>query len=220
VVVNAGAPVDLTWADDLSTVVWAWYGGQEAGNGLADVLLGDVDASGRMPTTLWDDLDGLPSGVPVDGHVAYDEGLLVGYRRADAEGGEPRFPFGHGLSYATFEYGDVRVEPVAVAPGEPVRVAVEVTNTGERAGVEVVQVYVADPESSLPRPPKELKAFARLVLGPGETKEVTLELDGRARSFWDPSAGWREEPGRFQVLVGRSSGDVRRTAGFEVTPAG
>lgn len=218
VVVNAGAAVELSWADDVPTVVWSWYGGQEAGNALADVLLGDVDASGRMPTTLWHDLDGVPSGVPVDGKVVYSEGLALGYRR---EGASPRFPFGHGLSYTTFEYGEATVSADVVAPGEPVTVSVEVTNTGERAGVETVQVYVADPESSLPRPAKELKGFARVRLDPGESSTASVVLDGRARSYWDPARhGWREEPGRFQALVGRSAGDVRRTVGFEVAGAG
>lgn len=220
VVVNAGAPVDLSWADEVPAVVWAWYGGQEAGNGLADVLFGDVDASGRLPTTLWDDLSEAPSHLPVDGKVVYEEGLAIGYRRADEASAEPRFAFGHGLSYTHFVYGNASVSPEVVSPGEQVRVSVEVTNAGDRPGVEVVQVYVADPESTLPRPRKELKGFARVRLSPGESTVVSVELDARARSYWDPGRhGWREEPGRFQVLVCRSAVDVCRTVGFEVLGA-
>jgi beta-glucosidase len=216
VLVGAGSPVTMPWADDVAAVAQLWYLGQETGNAVADVLVGDVSPSGRLPTTFprrYEDNPTLVNYPGENGQVHYGENLFVGYRYYDLAGVEPRFCFGHGLSYTTFEYGTPTVTPGAIGPGGTVAVTVPVTNTGVRAGAEVVQVYVHDPVATLSRPPQELKGFARLELRPGETGEARIELDERAFSFWDPSAGgWLCEPGEFELRIGASSRDIRATA--------
>lgn len=205
VVVNAGSPVRLDWADRVPAVLYAWYPGMEFGNALADVLLGDVNPSGRLPTTFPRRLEDTPSyfNYPGEaGHVNYGEGVFVGYRGFDARDVEPHFPFGFGLSYTTFAFG-----PLEVERGEgTVDVALEVTNTGSVRGAEVVQLYVADLQASVSRPPKELRAFTKVDLLPGQTKVARFRLDERAFAFWHPTERrWTVEPGRFDILVGPSS---------------
>ncbi|HEX2851120.1 MAG TPA: glycoside hydrolase family 3 C-terminal domain-containing protein [Acidimicrobiales bacterium] len=230
VVVNTGSPVSMPWAGDVPAILQIWYPGQELGNALADVLLGDADAGGRLPTTFPVRLRDTPAfgNYPGEfGEVRYGEGLLVGYRWYDTRDIEPLFPFGHGLSYASFEYGAVTVPASVDATGwrsgaasPSVTVRVEVTNTSDRAGSEVVQVYVRDVESTVARPEKELKGFAKATFEPGETRTVEVALDDLAFAFWDPSAhAWRVEPGEFEVLVGHSSRDIRCRAPLTVTGA-
>ena len=218
VVLNAGAPVAMPWAEQVPGLLWAWYGGQEAGNAIADVLLGDADPSGRLPTTfplrLADVACHARGDTRVypgrDGKVVYAEGVFSGYRHFDAHGITPRFPFGHGLSYTRFEYGPLAFE------GDEVRI--EIRNAGERAGSEVVQLYVADLAASVPRPPQELVAFAKLTLAPGEAQTVGLRLEPRALCFYDAkSRAWRAEPGVFELRAGRSSRAIRSTARLVVT---
>jgi beta-glucosidase len=210
VVVNTGSPYAMPWASRVPAIVQTWFGGQEYGNAVADVLFGDVNPSGKLPATFPVRIEDVTVNYPgVDGVVAYEEGIFVGYRSYDARGVEPRFCFGHGLSYTTFAYGDARVDGLCVE--------IEVTNIGSRAGAEVVQLYVRDLECSVPRPPKELKGFAKVVLEPGETRTVRFTLDERALSFYDD--GWTSEPGEFEVLIGSSSRDIRARAGFGVRPA-
>ena len=145
-------------------------------------------------------------------NVLYGEGIFVGYRHYDQRDIAPLFPFGHGLSYTTFEYADLHAPQQAQA-GETVHVSLNVMNSGQRAGKEVVQLYVHDAKSSLPRPPKELKAFAKVSLAPGEAKTVSFELDARAFSFYDPDRKqWVAEPGEFELLAGSSSRDIRTRA--------
>jgi beta-glucosidase len=223
VVLNAGAPLAMDWADEVPAVLQAWYGGQEAGNGLADVVFGDVDPGGRLPTTIPRRLEDVPchSDDPatypgLDGKVVYGEDLLVGYRHYDARGITPRFAFGHGLSYASFEIDAVRV-PATVGEGAPVVVEVDVRNTSARAGREVVQLYLRDLDSRLPRPEKELAAFAKAELAAGQRTTLRLEIAPRALAFWDPEAHrFVSEPGGYEVHVGRSIGDIRATARFEL----
>lgn len=210
VLVNAGAPVDLGWEDRVGAVAQIWYLGQEGGDAVADVLSGDVSPSGRLPTTLPVTVDDNPTaGDPrrypgVDGRVHYDEGLLVGYRHYDAAGIEPRFPFGHGLAYTTFEYGDLHVEQDLVR--------VTVTNVGPCRGAEVVQLYVA-PIDLADRPPQELKGFVKLDLAPGESDTAVFHLDRRSFAHWDVgNGGWRIAPGRYALRAGSSSRDIRATA--------
>jgi beta-glucosidase len=213
VVLTTGAPV-LTdeWLGGVPALVEAWFAGSETGNAVADVLFGDVNPSGRLPMTWprrWEDAPAYGNYPGKDGKVAYAEGILVGYRHYDTKKVEPRFAFGYGQSYTSFEYEAPRV--VAVA-GEPrhVEVSFGVKNTGSRAGAEVAQVYVHDVASSLPRPEQELKAFRRVVLKPGATARVSLVLDERAFSFFDPAKkAWIVEPGEFEVRVGSSSRLVR-----------
>jgi beta-glucosidase len=209
VVVNAGAPVAMDWAGRVLAVVQLWYPGQEGGDALADVLFGDVNPSGRLPLTFPERLEDTPAYLndPGEaGHVLYGEGIFVGYRFYEARGIEPRFAFGHGLSYTTFSYRDLAVESREGAVG----VSVDVTNTGDRTGAEVVQLYVRDVEARVRRPAKELKGFAKVVIEPGRTERVQFTLDDRAFAFWDTtSGGWRVEAGEFELLAGASSGDIR-----------
>jgi beta-glucosidase len=216
VVLNCGAPVEMPWIDVVPALVLAYYPGQEGGNALARVLTGDVSPSGKLSVTFPRRYEDNPTYVNYPGgrEVRYGEGIFVGYRYYDQKGIEPLFPFGSGLSYTTFEYSDLRV-PGTVQPGELVEVSVTVTNTGNRAGKEVVQLYIGDKESSLARPPKELKGFAKISLDPGESKTIEFVLDQRALSFYDPTQRrWVAEPGEFEVLVGSSSRDIRLRAAF------
>lgn len=226
VVLVSGGPVDMEpWLAKTPAVMQAWYAGMEGGNALAAVLFGDVSPSGKLPATFPAKLADSPAHAlgaypGKEGTVRYEEGLLVGYRWFDAKGIEPLFPFGHGLSYTTFEYANLKVEEPRVASptGTPAPVAVvqlEVKNTGPRAGAEVVQVYVKDVTSSLPRPPQELKGFARVFLQPGETKTVAVSLGADAFAFYDPAKkAWVAEAGEFRVRVGSSSRLIRFEAPF------
>ncbi|MBN1180139.1 MAG: glycoside hydrolase family 3 C-terminal domain-containing protein [Anaerolineae bacterium] len=220
VVLSAGSPVQMDWADKVKGVLLAWYPGQEAGNAIADVLFGDVDPSGRLPTTFPRRLQDNPAYINYpgeNGKVYYGEGLFVGYRYYDKKGIEPLFPFGYGLSYTTFTYADLVLDAAEVAVGEGLRARVTVQNTGPRAGQEVVQLYVRDVSPRLTRPEKELKAFAKLALEPGEAQTVAFELDADALAFYDPARqAWAVEPGAFEVLVGHSSRDIRLRARFSV----
>ncbi len=214
VVLNAGAPVTMPWFDRVPAVLDAYYPGMEGGNAIARILLGEVNPSGRLPVTFPRRYEDNPTygNYPGARQVHYGEGIFVGYRYYDHKGIEPLLPFGFGLSYTTFAYSALRV-PRTAAIGKPVRVAVRVKNTGERAGKEVVQVYVSDRASSLPRPPKELKGFAKVALRPGESKVVEFVLDERAFAFYDPyEKRWVVEPGEFEILVGSSSRDIRAKA--------
>jgi beta-glucosidase len=211
VVMTSGGAVEMTgWLDRVPALLQAWYPGQEGGTAVAGVLLGDVNPSGRLPATFErrrEDNPAYDNYYPEPGtqRILYEEGVFVGYRGFEHEGIAPLFPFGHGLSYTTFEYGGLEIEPRTTRDGN-VSVSLDVTNTGDRAGAEVVQVYVADAHSAVPRPPKELKGFARVRLEPGETRRVTIELDRRSFAYYDTGRKrWAVAPGVFGVLVGRSS---------------
>jgi beta-glucosidase len=203
VVVNAGAAVDMPWADDAPAVLYAWFGGHELGPALADVLAGDREPGGRLALSIAHDpgdYAAYDTAPDADGRLQYREGVLVGYRQLDAAGAEPRFCFGHGLGYTEFAY-----ERLRVAPGEA---AVTVRNAGDRAGKEVVQLYVSGPEDSVP--PLELRAFAAVTLAPGESRTVVLELGERAFAHWDEArSDWHAEPGKYGIHVGRSSRELR-----------
>jgi beta-glucosidase len=211
VVMTAGGAVDMNaWLDRVPALLQAWFPGQEGGTAAAEILLGDVNPSGRLPATFERRLEDNPSYefyYPEPGtlEVDYEEGIFVGYRGYEHNGTAPLFPFGHGLSYTTFEYGDLSVTPGTTGDGN-VAVSFDLTNTGDRAGAEVAQVYVADTHSSVPRPPKELKGFAKVHLEPGETQRVTIGLDRRSFAYYDvESRDWAVTPGNFEILVGRSS---------------
>ncbi|HEY8547372.1 MAG TPA: glycoside hydrolase family 3 C-terminal domain-containing protein [Acidimicrobiales bacterium] len=207
VVLNTGSPVTMDWLDEVPAVVQLWYTGQELGDALADVLFGDVDASGRLPTTFprrIEDTPAFPTYPGTDGRAPYGEGLFVGYRHYDSRGVEPLFPFGHGLSYTRFAYGDLVVE------GRDVRVTV--TNVGERPGREVVQLYLHHRGSADGRPEQELKDFQAVDLAPGEAAEVAFSLPDRAFARWDLARhGWTVEKGEWEVRVGSSSRAIHAT---------
>jgi len=219
VVIQAGSPVAmLKWLDRVPAVVEAWYGGQEGGNAIADVLFGDVNPSGKLPVSFPKEMKDNPAYGSYPGeilHTEYDEGIYVGYRHYDRKGVEPLFPFGYGLSYTRFEYTNLTVTPKEVIPGASVEVTLKVRNTDTIAGDEVVQLYLHDVESSLDRPVRELKGFRKIALKPGESQKVSFTLDRGAMSFYSPAKrDWLAEPGLFEVQVGSSSRDIRLKGTF------
>jgi beta-glucosidase len=207
-------------------VLVSWFGGQEMADAIVDVLTGDTDPGGRLPTTYPRRLEDVPCffDYPGDGaEVRYGEGVFVGYRGYDARDIEPAWPFGHGLSYTEFEHGDIELSASEVEIAEDLRVTarVAVTNTGARAGREVVQLYVAPRSPRMPRPPQELKAFAKVTLEPGERRDVALTLDFRSFAAWDPERhGWVVDPGDYEIRAGRSSRDIRARTVVTLLPAG
>ncbi|MFO1142582.1 MAG: glycoside hydrolase family 3 C-terminal domain-containing protein [Amaricoccus sp.] len=220
VVLQTGGPVEMPWIDAVPAVLQAWYPGQEAGNAIADVLLGAADPGGRLPQTFpvrWADNPTASRDPEVypgrDGRVRYAEGLFIGYRHYDRAGIAPLFPFGFGLSYTTFALDafGARLE------ADGVSVTATVRNTGDRPGSTVLQIYAGAPGASVPRPAKELKAFAKLHLTAGEAKEVTLSLTARDFAYWDEAKhAWVVEPGRFDVLAGFSAADLPGRASVTV----
>jgi beta-glucosidase len=208
VVVNAGAPVLLPWADDVAAIVLAWFPGQEFGNALADVLTGATEPGGRLPTTWPKTEEALPSTQPRDGVLEYEEGLFVGYRAYDRDRREPRFAFGHGLGYTDWDY--LAAEPTAAGLG------IRLRNGGDRRGREIVQVYASKPGSAVERPPRWLAGYAVAEADPGE--EVTVEVPVARRAFEHWDGGWTVESGTFRLEAGRSSRDLRVAA--EVTAEG
>ncbi len=213
VVLNGGTPLEMDpWLDNAAAVVETWYAGQEGGNAVANVLFGKVNPSGKLAFTFPKKLEDNPSfgNYPgAEGVVHYKEGIFVGYRYYDSKNVEPLFPFGHGLSYTTFECGNLKIDG-RIENGLKINVSLTIKNTGSREGAEVVQLYVRDVESSLERPAKELKAFRKVNLKPGEKKEITLALTERDLAFYHPERKrWVAEPGEFEFLVGSSSRDIR-----------
>lgn len=208
VVLSNGGAVHLPWSDRVSAVLEGWLGGQAGAGGLVDVLFGDAEPGGRLAESIPEHVAQLPADRNFPGRprqVEYREGLNVGYRFHDTHGVPARFPFGHGLSYTTFAWSDLAV----TGTGTDVSVSVTVTNTGDRPGSDVVQVYVRDPDASVPRPDKELKGFAKVHLTPGASEVVTIPLDRRAFAIWDVTAhDWLVEAGPFEIVVARSSTDV------------
>jgi beta-glucosidase len=212
VVLLGSGCVEMPWLDRVSALVQAWYPGQEGGHAIADVLSGAVNPSGRLPISWPRSLADTPVaryGDYAAGAETYREGLRVGYRHYDTNEVSPLFPFGHGLSYTTFDWSDLQIENESNGDDVRVRVRCTVRNAGDRDGAEVVQCYVADPECSVARPEKELKAFRKIFLRAGESGEVLMELDRRSFAFWQSGRGWVVEPGRFNILLAASAGDIR-----------
>ncbi|MEU1331395.1 glycoside hydrolase family 3 C-terminal domain-containing protein [Streptomyces sp. NPDC005865] len=203
VVVNSGAPVELPWRDEVAAILLGWFPGQEGGAALADVLLGVEEPGGRLPTT-WGDLASAPVSqvTPEDGELAYSEGVFIGYAAWEKAGATPSYPFGHGLGYTDWTYESLHVEGTTVT--------VRVRNSGERAGREVVQVYLAPAHQDGTRPARRLAGFALAQAAPGETAEVTVELPRRAFETWDETAGaWAYREGRYEVEAAHSLTDRR-----------
>ena len=212
VVLQTGGPVEMPWLDDVAGVLQAWYPGQEAGNAIADVLFGEAEPGGRLPQTFparWQDNPTWsqdPEVYPgLDGRVRYEEGVFIGYRHYTRHGIAPLFPFGYGLSYTSFALTGFSAE----AEGSGAAARVTVTNTGDRAGSTVVQLYVGAPEASVPRPARELRAFAKVALEPGESRALSFALGPRAFAYFDTAARiWRVEAGRFTLEAGFSAEDI------------
>ena len=218
VAVSAGSPVAMPWREDVAAILLTWFPGQEAGNALADMLLGHVEPGGRLPTTWPATIDDVPvlDTQPTDGRLEYAEGLHVGYRAWLRAETAPAFPFGHGGGYTKWTYLDVEPDTAQTADGSRA-VTVRLRNSGARPGREVVQLYLARPDSSVERPLLWLGGFAAVAAGPGQTVDVVVPIDRWALRHWDEAAGdWAIEPGRFEVRVGRSVGDLRLATVVEI----
>ena len=216
-VLQAGGPVLTPWRDDVSAVLQLWYPGQNGGTAMARVLFGDVDPGGRLPATFPASAADLPTAGSLAAYpgiaetVTYEEGVLVGYRHFDARELVPAFPFGHGLSYTTFEHGPLAVTPGAAGADVVATARTTVTNTGTRAGYAVPQLYVGMPQPSaeVVQPPQQLKAVEKVLLQPGESRDVEFALDRRAFSYWDVSSdAWQVAPGCYDLRLASSSRDV------------
>lgn len=230
IVVNiSGNAIAMPWVKEVPAIVQAWYLGSEAGSAIASVLTGDVNPSGKLPFTFPASLQdvgahklgeypGTPrsDGSPIVDQK-YNEGIFVGYRWVDKEKTKPLFSFGHGLSYTTFAYGKAVADKKVMGQDETLTITLPVTNTGCREGSEVIQLYISDLQSSLPRPVKELKGFSKVKLAPGETREVTFTIGKEALSFFDDTRHeWVAEPGKFEAWIGASSTDIRNKVAFEL----
>jgi beta-glucosidase len=221
VVLNAGGNVDMSqWLGHVPALIHAWYPGEMGGTALAEILFGDVNPCGKLPVSFekrWEDAAAFGNFPAANHKIKYAEGIFVGYRHFDAKNIEPQFPFGFGLSYTTFTYGPAKLSAKSMKAGETLTITVPVTNSGKRAGAEIVQLYVHDAHASVPRPPQELKGFQKLFLKPGETKTATFTITTDDLSFWDVTThAWKAEPGDFELRVGSSSRDIRAKTTFEL----
>jgi beta-glucosidase len=221
---TAGSGIAMPWVDQVKSILWLFYPGQNGAMAAAEIMAGKVNPSGKLPISIEKKIEdnaafgnfGLSwgdkrpkkkAGVQEYQDVFYKEGIFLGYRHLDQEKIEPQFPFGHGLSYTTFKYSDLKIKKEGQVN---YRVSLKLSNVGKRDGFETVQLYVADLKSSVPRPPQELKGFKKVFLKAGETKTVEIDLDSSAFAFWHPTKKkWMVEPGRFELLVGSSSRDMR-----------
>lgn len=214
VVLISGSPVEMPWHKQVPVIVQGWYAGMEAGNVFADILFGDVNPSGKLTFTFPEQLEDSPAHSlgtypGQDLNSDYSEDILVGYRWFDTKKINPLFAFGHGLSYSSFQYSDLKLK-AKISPEEGLQVSVNIRNSGDRPGYETAQLYLQDVECSVIRPDKELKAFEKVYLQPGETKNIKFNLKSKAFSFFDEKEmQWKEEPGLFKVHVGSSSRDIR-----------
>jgi beta-glucosidase len=221
VILNNGSAVTMeSWIEDVPVVVEAWMMGQAGGGAIADVLFGVVNPSGKLAETFPRRLEDTPAVLNYPGEngaVRYGEGMYIGYRYYDVKDLDVLYPFGYGVSYTSYAYSNLRVSAQAFRDVDGLTVSVDVTNTGEVAGKEIVQLYVHDETARLSRPDKELKGFAKVALQPGETQTVTIELDARAFAYYDPAYHqWVTESGSFEILVGRSAADICLKASVEM----
>jgi len=217
VVLNSGAPYALPWADRAPAIIEGWLAGEEGADALAQVLFGQVNPSGHLPFTFPRRLEDNPAYLYYSGgrDANYGEGVFVGYRYYDRRAIEPLYPFGHGLSYTTFEYRNLRV-PASVTVGQPIEVSVDVRNTGRRAGMATVQLYLGDAATTeVLRPIKELKAFQKVTLAPGQERTVTFKLAPRALAYYDIHRGdWASTPGVHRIFIGSSARDIEQQQDF------
>ena len=250
VLINTGSPVDMPWADDVAAVMQIWFGGQEMGSAVADVLLGTHDPGGRLPTSIPFRIQDTPAfgNFPGEhGQVRYGEGLLMGYRWYDTRDVAVRFPFGHGLSYTTFDIGTPELDRLELSTSgdlqatEEIQISVPVSNTGTRPGSQILQIYVAPQEPRVQRPIQELKAVAKADIAPGATEIMKLVLPARAFAYWEPGdhyrgslrpqitgqtttqherqgGYWRIDPGLYEIRVGTSSHEIQHTATVTIHP--
>ncbi len=214
VVLINGSPIGMPWINDVNAILEAYYPGQEGGNAIANVLFGKVNPSGKLPETFPVKLSDNPAYGNYPGknnQVNYAEGIFVGYRHYDSHGIEPLFPFGHGLSYTSFKYSDLKMKKI----GNAIMASFQIKNTGDVDGAEVVQLYIRDLVATDPRPLKELKDFKKVFLKAGEKKEVSFEITNEDLSFFSLKQNkWIVESGEFEILIGSSSKDIRIKCNF------
>ena len=224
----SGNAVAMPWIKKVPAVIQGWFIGSESGNALASILVGDANPSGKLPFSWMQSLEqygahalgAYPGKWRSDGKIIdeeYKEDIFVGYRWADQHKQKPLFPFGHGLSYTTFEYGGKSRIEKSADDTSLFTLYTSIKNTGSREGAETVQLYIRDVKSSLPRPVKELKGFQKVTLAPGEQRDITFTIDKSMLSYYDDSKGeWVMEPGRFEALIGASAGDIKSKVAFEM----
>ena len=222
----SGNAVAMPWVGKVAAIVQGWFIGSEAGEALASVLAGDVNPSGKLPFTWYQRLEDCGAhaqnafpGIWRDDHKIideeYKEGIYVGYRWADKQKIKPTFAFGHGLSYTTFQLSDMTADKKKMTADEQISFTVKVTNTGSKAGAETVQLYIKDKKASVDRPQKELKAFQKVYLQPGESRDVTLTIGKDALSFYDEAIQqWKAEPGVFEAVAGTASDKLGKSFSF------
>jgi beta-glucosidase len=233
VVLKSGSAVLMPWEEKVPAILEAWYPGEEDGNAVAAVLFGDVNPSGKLPLSFPKDLADVAANTPaqypgIEKTARYSEGVFVGYRHFDRQNIAPLFPFGHGLSYTAFAYSNlhisqnvVRAEILAAPQGPslpPITVSCDVVNRGAVEGAEVIQLYIGMPgESGVPQPPKQLKGFQKVQLKPGQAAHIRIPLDARAFSYWDVGRhGWTLAPGKYSIMLGSSSRDIRLQSSIEI----
>lgn len=222
VVIISGGSVAMPWVKNVSSIVEAWYEGSSAGDAIADVLFGDVNPSGKLPVTFYKNIEQCSANsvgeYPGDGtNVNYKEGIYVGYRYIDKQHLIPLFPFGYGLSYTTFKYGKLSSDKTIMNSNDSISFKIDITNTGKRAGSEIVQLYISEVNPAVPRPVKELKGFTKLYLQPGEKRQAVITIKKDALSYYDVVRHqWIAKPGMFKALVGSSSQDIKSKLDFKL----
>jgi beta-glucosidase len=219
VILTTGSPVLMNdWLDDIKGLVQLWFAGSEGGNAIADVLLGNVNPSGKLPMTfpkLWEDCSPFDSYKKIDSVTYYSDDIFVGYRHFENKKIKPLFPFGYGQSYTSFEYDNIKLSANEMYANQIIDLTFEITNSGKMKGAETAQMYIRDIKSSLIRPIKELKGFAKIELNPGETKTVSMKINKSSLSFYDEiTESFITEPGEFEVLIGSSSEDIKLNKTF------
>ena len=221
VVIISGNAVAMPWVNEVPAIVQSWYNGTEAGNALASILVGEVNPSGKLPMTFPVKLE--DNGAMVlgefpgidNGNLKYNEDIFVGYRFSDKENIKPLFAFGHGLSYTTFAYGDASISKNQMSANGTLKISISVKNTGSREGAEVVQLYINEVNPKLARPVKELKAFEKVTLQPGEERVITFTINADMLKYFDDKKhDWVADAGKFNALIGSSSADIRSTVEF------
>ncbi len=221
VVLTTGSPVLMDkWLDNVNGLIEAWFAGEQAGNAIAEILLGETNPSGKLPVTFpkrWEDCSAYDTYKKLDSTTVYEDGIYVGYRHFEKYNIQPLFPFGFGLSYTTFKFNNLKLSSKEIAMNDKLTVTLSVKNTGSVKGNEVVQLYVKDLKSSIGRPLKELKGFKKVSLNPEEEKVVEFIIDKKALSFFDPvKKSWIAEPGEFEILIGSSSEDIKLKETFNL----
>ncbi|WP_270569469.1 glycoside hydrolase family 3 C-terminal domain-containing protein [Coprobacter secundus] len=218
VTIISGNAVAMPWIKEVPAIVEGWFGGTESGNAIASILTGKVNPSGKLPMTIAEKLEDYPSHAlgeyPGDHvNVRYNEGIFIGYRWIDKQKKQTLFPFGHGLSYTTFDYGKIKISSKQMKNNDKITISIPIKNSGKIKGKETVQLYIGDEKCSFERPIKELKGFSKIELNPGEEKIVTFEITDEAFKFYDDKQKiWRTEPGKFKIYIGASSNDIRETS--------